>query len=385
MKIPLKIVLLFDNMPVIGHRVSWNIDGIYDKGGGPVASGSAEYKAYGSLSGSISTSTREGTGTATFSPGYRKGQLVFAFSDASVLTREQDLPQGSGSEFSPQMLTSSGWKVKKGVYDTIKVTEHDYVKSVGSNPHFADGTPSGGKDWRGYPALSGTEDDELLKSTKDIAYTVMRASKESKTNSRYQTLRVDSGGTFTNNAVDPYLQQGAWWFSQVVGNDRESYGTHLADVKVTTTKYDPLKKKDVSVTNYYSGAFDIVLTKVPIFARVPGVAKNKEKGRRAEFGAAVKGMRDHGIVAWHRWAGESGTTSENEMHCIDPATPFLKNYLQVQIASFKAGGTGSSSGGYVSEPAKGPFAITLAQKDKVDFRLNHKFPVSGATPDNITP
>ena len=396
MKIPLKVVLTFNNAPIIGHRVSWDIDGIYDKGGGPVLPDTDEYRAYGRISGAISTSTREGDATATFSPGYRKGQLVFAFTDASVLIRDSNapIPQISSGEFQVAAASSARYDAKKGRYVTIPVTEYDWVGYVGSNPHFADGTPSGGKDWRGYPARSGTEDDELLKPTLTLARRIMVASKESKTNSRYQTLGTDISGSLPDNPPDPYLQNGYWWFAQAVSNDRESVGTHLADVKVTSTKYDPLKKKDVSVTNYYSGAFDIVLTKVPIFARVPGVAKNKEKGRRAEFGAAVKGMRDNGIVAWHRWAGESGTTSENEMHCIDPATPFLKNRLGQLKANQKIGGQigsflrGETGGGYPDEPDTGPFAITggpKGQKTKVRNRFFNKFSVLGAQPDNVDP
>lgn len=103
-------------------------------------------------------------------------------------------------------------------------------------------------------------------------------------------------------------------------------------------------------------------------------------------------MRDNGIVAWHRWAGESSSTSENEMHCIDPATPFLKNSLGTlqanggiggQIGRFLAGGTGGT--GYPEEPDTGFFAITERQVDKVRDRFRNKLSVPGAQPDNTRP
>ena len=148
--------------------------------------------------------------------------------------------------------------------------------------------------------------------------------------------------------------------------------------------------------HYYSGAFDIVLNKVPIFEKVPGVEGNKQLGRRQAFGVFAKAMRDHGIVAWHRWAGEGDTTSENEMHCIDPATPFLKHALgshvksrndkiKGQIGSFLNRGTG---GGYPDEPQTGPFAITIGkgeQTDKVRDRFFNPLVVPGAQPDNLSP
>ncbi len=154
----------------------------------------------------------------------------------------------------------------------------------------------------------------------------------------------------------------------------------MADVKVPFTKRDGSKGY-----HYYSGAFDIVLTKVPIFEEVPGVEQNKELGRRQEFGVFVKAMRDHGIVAWHRWAGEGDTTSENEMHCVDPSMPFLKNALggaKGQIVSFTNRGTG---GGYPSEPPAGDFSITDPQITAVKDRLKYKQQVAGAVADNTTP
>lgn len=87
-------------------------------------------------------------------------------------------------------------------------------------------------------------------------------------------------------------------------------------------------------------------------------------------------MRNRGIVAWHRWAGESDSTSENEMHCIDPATPIIKEKLRDQIDDFRFNkGTG---GGYPT----GDFPITKWQTDQVTTRYGNKLSVPNAKPDN---
>lgn len=141
----------------------------------------------------------------------------------------------------------------------------------------------------------------------------------------------------------------------------------------------------------YGGAFDIVLSVVPIFLQAK--TNPPAKGRRAEFGPCVKALRDNGYVAWHRWAGEAPSTSENEMHCIDPAMPFLKNKLaNVQIPEFLAGETGGSS--YHPEPPYDPrksdaqqnkFAITPGQKQAVKKKLNNPRVVPGFQKDNVSP
>ncbi|MEO6907952.1 MAG: Ig-like domain-containing protein [Abditibacteriaceae bacterium] len=354
--IPIRVILTYDNVPVTGHSMSWGIDKIYDKSGTEILPDDPEYSTYGHMSGAISTTTSEGEATATFTIGDNFGQVIFAIDDNSVFTRDNSASSSSLLKTSSlktsllEMSAPSGRrKAMRGRYATIKVAEYTWVVGKGTfSERFA------------YPAPSYEEDNELLQATRSLARDIMGGSgTESKTG-----LRVQSGSS---------SQNGSWWFSQVVGNDQESYGVHLADVKVTSTG---------GKTHYYGAAFDIVLTNVPIF---------DEGGRRQEFGTYVKGMRDHGIVAWHRWAGESASTSENEMHCVDPATPFIKHALGTlqsngeisgQIGSFLNGGSG---GGYPTEPSTGNFAITQSQQDKVRNRFHHKLIVANAQGDNTQP
>jgi len=382
--VPLQAALTFNNSPVFGHRVSWSVDNVYDKAGAEVLSSDPSYPTYGQMSGPISTTTQGGTGTADFKFGYNFGQLVFDISDSSVFTL--DTTVSASQDRVSASSRSSGHRIgKSNRYTTDPLAEYNWVQgkpqNFGGVPF--DGTLDGGTGDNSYtyPAPSGEEDNELLGPTLGLARAIMVAKKESMSRSRMQipsasaTGKGDDGHDFDN-----YNQPGAWWFSQCVGNDAESSGTHLADVKVPFTKPD-----GSTGYHYYSGAFDIVLTQVPIFRRVPGVERNRQRGRRQAFGVFVKAMRDHGIVAWHRWAGEGQTTSENEMHCIDPATPFLKNVLggaKGQIVSFTNRGTG---GGYPSEPPTGNFAITDPQITAVKYRLRHKQKVAGAIADNTTP
>lgn len=394
--VPLRAVLTFNNAPVIGHPVSWGIDTIYDKGGAEVLPGNEDYSTYGYMSGPISTTTSDGSATATFTHGYNAGQLVFAIYDAAVFTPDSSAATNSVSTNSvaPPMAAAAGQAASPAIgvqaassgrripntsrYKTISVGEYRWVQGKGSfnKP-------------KAYPAPSGEEDNELLPQTRNFVRFYLPGS-ESKTGSRYQT------GLFDNNPaayVPGISQMGNWWFSQVVGNDQESDGRHLADLTVTTIGLDS-KGRLKPTTRYYGAAFDIVLTGVQIFEQVPGVQQNVEVGRRAEFGPYVKSLRYSGIVAWHRWAGESPSTSENEIHCVDPATPFLKNSLQFQIREFRrldGKGTGSQTGSYPADPtnANDPayyyFHIYPGQKDKVKERFKNKLSVPGAVQDNITP
>lgn len=376
--IPLQAVLTFNKIPVVGHHISWGISHVYDKAGAEVPSSNANYRTYGQMSGAISTTTYAGTATADFKYGYSFGRLVFDITDASVFTSD-----GLASEMS---IKSSGHahrdKNKKLYYTTDPLSQYDYVKG---KPTSIDGLPDDSRaNSHAYPAPSGEEDggpaDEILPPTLNLVRGIMSESvgRESQTGSRVQTPGKD---IIDARNGDRYLQNGYWWFSQCVGNDAESSGTHLADLKIRFLDPNTGQVK----FHYFSGAFDIVLTKVPIFKHV---------GRVALFGPPLKAMRDQGIVAWHRWAGETGTTSENEMHCIDPSTPYLKNYLQFQIGEFlRSDGQGTGGRGYTPDPdPKKPylafwadFHIDPIQQDRVGWRRAHLYDKVGMERDNIKP
>ena len=218
-----------------------------------------------------------------------------------------------------------------------------------------------------YPAPGGEEDNEMVYAMR----TYIRSKLNTLSPEWTTGFRNPQGTENGDPAGDPGTVGPGWWFAQVVGNDSESYGTHLADFKVTHTV------NGKTITRYFCAAFDVVLTTVPIFK------ESNPPARRTEFGPYVKLMRNSGIVAWHRWAGESSSTSENEMHCIDPASPFIKRSLNNQIDDFvDNGGVG---GGYPAEPTTGDFAITLSQRNAVRARRDNKLTVPGAVPDNTTP
>lgn len=79
---------------------------------------------------------------------------------------------------------------------------------------------------------------------------------------------------------------------------------------------------------------------------------------------------------------------ENEMHCIDPATPFLKGHLKEQIALFLLqGGIGTGGTTYPTEPTSSAnkfyadFHIDITQQNTVRDRRKHKIVVPRATGD----
>lgn len=255
----------------------------------------------------------------------------------------------------PSVAQPSGRRIRRGKYVTIPVGAYKWVQGKGgytSDSHIV----------KRYPAPGGAENLELIYATRTYVTNKLNTlSPEWKSGLR-NPFGSDKGGP-----TQPLIVAPGWWFAQIVGNDQESYGTHLADFKVTHIV------SGKRVTRYFCAAFDVVLTHVPIF---------EEAGRRAQFGPYVKLMRNSGIVAWHRWAGETTSTSENEMHCIDPASPFIKISLNKQIDSFIDMGTG---GAYPPEPTSGDFAITEAQIDAVRRRRVNKLFVPGAVEDNKNP
>jgi hypothetical protein len=84
--IPLRAVVTFNNQPVTGHKISWEINKILDKGGEEISSSDSEYPTYGTMSGAVSTTTAQGGATATFTLGYNFGQIEFGITDGSVYT-----------------------------------------------------------------------------------------------------------------------------------------------------------------------------------------------------------------------------------------------------------------------------------------------------------
>ena len=388
--VPLRALLTFNGSPVIGHRVSWGFDKILDKAEVEVPETDPTYITYGRMSGAISTTPADGGATATYTLGYNFGQIIFAIDDSSVYQGGFAIATLNGSseqKYSALTQPTGERRSDKRFYKGKHTGAYDYVYNSPYND--LDGRPNSVHK-HAYPAPSGEEDLELIQQTRQLVTTIFAGGEtgfdvprpphisESKTGWRLQKPDFDGG-------IGEHLiyQNGDWWFSQIVGDDPESFGYHKADVKV------PIPGK--STYRYYSGAFDIVFTAVPIFAQVPNDPRNN--GRRAEFGPYVKALRDNGFVAWHRWAGEEAKTSENEMHCIDPATPFLKNALEeVQIPSFLAGETGG--GGYPNEPpyisgkpdsAQNDFTITPTQKSRVKGRINNPLQVPGAQRDNLYP
>jgi len=382
--VPLQAILTFNKVPVFGHHVSWGIDKVFAKSGAPVSSGASDY---GNMSGATSTTDQKGAATATFTKGGRIGQLIYYIEDGSVYIME-----AASSQNGPQAVASHNQnsrsieaeiplsrRKKESIYKTPPYAEYAYVKEQAGyqNPH-------------GYPAPPGEEDDELLPQTLNtveellvpIAPKIGGYIKGEYPESPEIWQRRDQGGIPFN----------AWWFSQCVGNDPESYGRHLADVKVTArddqNKTITNPKTGEILYSRYSGAFDIVLSEVPIF---------EAGGRRIMFGPFVKKLRDNGFVAWHRWAGETHKdTSENEMHCIDPATPYLKPSLgsgpRGQIASFLQSDGRGTGGGYPSEPTNPKsrfyyyFHISRTpQQDNVRLRLNNPYVVKDAHPDHTAP
>ena len=384
-KVPLRALLTFDGAPVIGHRVSWGFDKIFDKAQVEVLRNNPTYKTYGRMSGEISTTPLDGGATATYTLSYNMGQIIFAIDDSSIYRKGAT----SSVEFSDLSLLltqaleqpTGERRSRKTFYKGSKTGVYRFVHDSPYND--IDGRPNSVHK-EAYPAPSGGESNELIKQTYDLVTAILAGRPTSvKTASRPTPIFESKTGWRLQNFIGPggerrIFQHGDWWFSQVVGDDPESFGYHKADVKV------PIPGK--SDYYRYSGAFDIVLTGVPIFAQVPN--NPRKYGRRKEFGPYVKALRDNGIVAWHRWAGEADSTSENEMHCIDPATPFLKGDLQGQIGKFLLkGGKGTGGSSYPTEPVNpndpfyAEFHINVTQQNRVRDRRKHKIVVRGATGD----
>lgn len=348
--IPLRAVMKFGNLAVIGHPVSWAIDTIRDKAGATVLPGHPTYPTYGRMSGPISTTDRDGGATATFFLGFNYGQIVFAIDDAAIYI-PASAPQSTLSTAQdgpvPMATMPPGRTKARNLRSTPTHDEYRWVK--GNAAWLVGGIPSSATPFA-YPAPAGEEDNELLSKTLALVK---------------QSLNpISPHATNGDRRGDPGIPNG-WWFSQVVGNDPESAGYHFADLKIPGTDPKTGKPKD----RRYTAAFDIVLTDVPIFDR---------RGRRARFGPYVKAMRTQGIVAWHRWAGEDNNkdgrlaSTSNEMHCIDPATPYIKSGLQSQTVKFKRRESGGSD--YDPEPTNpaNPFAITAQQLNAVRFREGDK-------------
>ena len=341
-------MLTFNGVPVVGHAVSWGIDKIYDKGDTEVPSDDEEFSTYGRMSGDVSTTSHDGSATATFTRGYNAGQIVFAIEDGSVYVQGADQSSPIASNpFQAQQLNSPeiplANRKKKSKRKSPTTKEYDYVKGIAafSNPV-------------GYPAPAGEEDNELL----DKTLVLVRARLNAISPELLNGFRAfNAPGTDPDGNKTP-----GWWFAQIVGNDPDSAGYHFADLKITKS----------GKTRYYGAAFDITLAHVGIF-----VTSNPVK-RRQEFGPYVKALREQGIVSWHRWAGEDYNgdgrlaSVQNEMHCIDPAYHIIKPALTGQIEAFKRKESGGRD--YDPEPTdeSNPFSITPHQRDAVIFRETTK-------------
>ncbi len=365
--IPLRAELTYDDLLVAGHSMSWAIDKIFDKADGEVLPSDSDYVTYGQLSGTNSTTTASGGATATFTLGYNFGQVILHIDDENVNTLDiasassPPTPTAAISSISAsaaQPLTTSaaqataGAKKKKKKRKKKPTLAHDYYKWVANS--------AGYRYQYGYPAPSGTEDNELMPETRDLVVsTLLQTTTDFRTNPREPYIERAAGlrnPAYDRDALgDPGLHQ--WWFAQVIGDDGASGKYHFADMKLT-------KNNKIYL---YGAAFDIVLTNVPIFAA---------SGKSDAFRTYVFDLRHAGIVAWHRWVGEPGS-AENEIHCIDPAVPFIKTPLgnatyksndqdkDGQILAFINGETGGSR--YLID-----WEITTHQKAAVKYRATTK-------------
>jgi len=345
--VPLRALLIFDDMPVVGHSVSWGFDKICDKSEEEVLPEDAEYSTYGYMSGGISTTPINGGATATFMRGYNLGQITFQIEDASIYTWDRST-EDSSSSFSTSAI---GTPPPNGYPGEIPLSKRKRKARKSSPPYgeytLVKGIAAYQNPW-GYPANSGEEDNELLQNTLTLVRQQLNPlAPESMNGDRFGQIGVDYSRS--------------WFFAQVVGNDPDSAGYHFADLKIT--------KK--GKTRRFGAAFDIVLGHVPVF--VPD-------GRRAQFGPFLKALRDRGIVAWHRWAGEDRDSNgnlasvQNEIHCIDPAYPYIKPQLNNdeeqtgQVYKFIDKGSGGPD--YNPEPTDpdDPFTITDEQVREVRKR-----------------
>ena len=299
----LRVLLSFDDKPVIGHGVSWEFAKVFYKWNERVPKD--KYVGFGHLSGEYSTTTKKSGATASYSFGYRLGRIIFEMDDASVHLKSTSpvaALQSGNTEFAAG--SSNPPSVQKGIQTYLKkgqpVGVYTWVKDHAFTDNFS------------YPAPSGEEDDEILE--------------ESLFTTNFSLLFSANLHPSQTGRREGNKQKGDWWISQAIGKDYDSHGTHVADMKMPKGRL-------------YGAAWDIVLTKVPVAKVFPG---NKP---RPEFYQPVQALRNNGIVCWHRWAGEFNSNTaakevksvENEIHCVDPAAPFLKPYLQAQIRGYKEG------------------------------------------------
>ena len=261
-----------------------------------------------------------------------------------------------------------------------------YYKQTKNTDEYSWVTGNPGDSVQSYPAPSGEEDRELLPETWGYVITNI-GYKECYGDSRDRTINAQGGG--------------AWWFSQVVGQDHTSGGTHMADMenlRADSSLLDNYNQPDENpnpgqrgLSRLYSPAFDIVLVNTSITDNIGGPISS--------FGPYITNLRNAGIVCWHRWVAEdtykASDMRENEMHCIDPASPYIKLSLQSQIAngqfSFMDGLYGGKhylpDFGYNPDGTPGPLwatwikAVRNRQKAASTLLSNHPslIAVSGAT------
>lgn len=346
LKVSLRVLLAFDGMPVTGHRVNWKFHKVLDRSGNEVPP--TGYLGFGRLSGNYSTTAANGGATATYYFGRRLGQITYRMDDASVFIERAQAPVSPENQLQAMM-------------DGPPVTPDDPVSRYLKPGTYMDeytwvaGTANLASNLRGYPAPSGEENEELLTETQDLVSVALGGlGAASRTFRREQTAGA---------------QKGSWWYAQVVGDDPASARTHFADFSIKPNVYPP---DTAAKPVLYGAAFDIVLSGVPIFQR-----RSINKAR-PQFQPYVRALRKAGVVAWHRWAGEYNPASstynspanesseENEIHCIDPASPYIKQYLRDQISGFRQRWANKTEvSGYLID-----FQITEQELRSVNARRN---------------
>ena len=103
------------------------------------------------------------------------------------------------------------------------------------------------------------------------------------------------------------------FISQGIGRDPESHGYHCPDGQY---KGRP-----------YSAAVDITISGL---TKIDGLT-GAQKGQFCEL---LKKLRNCGFAAWFRSNGETGDTTENEIHLIDPSLPCIKDQLVGQLRNY---------------------------------------------------
>ena len=307
-----RIMLTWKNKPVTGHWIYWGMDRAFDKWGNvylpssPAAPGDLGLcSGFGAVHrgspGNVWVTDSEGAAFGVYDGHGRTrwGRVDVKATDMNVLVRD---------------ALNKSW-LNKSYLIGAKLDDLTWVI----------GTATGAA-WEThpfmYPAPSGEEDDELLPETLTVVKGALAIHPESATGYRGAAK-----------------QKGEWWFSQGIGLDGASAGTHAADMK-----WRPVGSAH---WRYSGAAFDIVLTSVPIFHPYPDAASYSAppagqaptQAPQADFYPFVQALRNAGIVCCHRWSlgADSKMQSENEVHCIDPACPFIKRYLVEQIIGYRLG------------------------------------------------